>query len=210
MPKQQNKEYTVCLLGPSKIGKTTLIYRQIYNTTRSAEKYEATLQDFYSQHCVIDGVVGHFLLLDTSGLRHYPGIRRLEILTADAFILIFYSGDSKSCVFVKDIFKVIKSVRGDEAMLKIPIILLDNKHNRKESKAQNKVQVNNSADMSSFSTKIGAVLLEINLATEPEEISRIFQAICFREQRVNIDLTQDVNEVEAEEDSLIPKKCTIM
>ena len=114
-------------------------------------------------------------------------------------------------MFVKDIFKVIKAVRGDEAMLKIPIILLDNKHNRKkESKAQNKVQVSNSADMSSFSTKIGAVLLEIDLATEPEEISRIFQAICFREQRVNIDLTQDVNEVEAEEESLIPKKCTIM
>ena len=61
--------------------------------------------------------------------------------------------------------------------------------------------------MSNFSTKIGAVLLEINLVTEPEEISRIFQAICFREQRVSIDLTQDVNEVEEEDNN--SKKCVI-
>ena len=67
------------LLGSSKVGKTSITMRFLYN--KYDENYTPTIEDFHRKIYKIRGEAYRLDILDTSGNHPFPAMRRLSFIT---------------------------------------------------------------------------------------------------------------------------------
>lgn len=80
------------ILGSSKVGKTSLVSRFLYN--KFDDGYTPTIEDFHRKIYRIKGEAYRLDILDTSGNHPFPAMRRLSIITGrDCLKQIFKKND---------------------------------------------------------------------------------------------------------------------
>ena len=117
-------QYKIVVLGSSRVGKTSLIARFLYDSF--TDTYTPTLEEQSLRECQADGAAPSVLLslLDTSGRNEFPAMRELAIGSADAFLLVYSQDDEGSFDEVRRILDQILSQRRGQV---IPIVVVGNK-----------------------------------------------------------------------------------
>ncbi|CAG9539214.1 unnamed protein product [Cercopithifilaria johnstoni] len=117
----EEKRFRLVVLGPGKVGKTSIIRRYLHGTFD--EKYKETVEDLYSRDFNIRGMEVSLEILDTNF--DYPGMREIAITSANAFMLVFDVNDVSSFKQVSDIWSQIVQQRKDARTL--PTVIVGNK-----------------------------------------------------------------------------------
>lgn len=112
--------YRVVVLGAAGVGKSSIISQFLYD--RFNKGYKETIEDLHQQQYELGEYKLTLDILDTSGSREFPAMRRLAIATADSFVLVYSVTDVKSFEEVKKIREEIISQRG-----KVPMVIVGNK-----------------------------------------------------------------------------------
>uniref|UniRef100_A0A914MCZ2 GTP-binding protein Di-Ras2 n=1 Tax=Meloidogyne incognita TaxID=6306 RepID=A0A914MCZ2_MELIC len=125
----QQKDYWVALFGAGGVGKSSLVQRFIKNTFTDA--YSPTIEDTYQQviNCSDQGrlAVCTLHLVDTTGSHQFPAMQRLAIQRGNAFILVYSITSKQSLEELGPIVRTIKEIKGNEAIMEVPIVLVGNK-----------------------------------------------------------------------------------
>ncbi|KAL3981886.1 Ras family protein [Acanthocheilonema viteae] len=119
--KTEETRFRLVVLGPGKVGKTSIIRRYLHGTFD--ERYKETVEDLYSKDFNIQGMEISLEILDTNF--NYPGMRKIAIASASAFMLVFAVNDVISFKQVSDIWSQIVQQRKDARTL--PTVVVGNK-----------------------------------------------------------------------------------
>ncbi|EFO21465.2 Ras family protein [Loa loa] len=113
--------FRLVVLGPGKVGKTSIIRRYLHGAFD--EKYRETVEDLYSRNFNIQEIEISLEILDTNF--DYPGMRKIAIASANAFMLVFAVNDVASFKQMSDIWSQIVQQRKDARTL--PTVIVGNK-----------------------------------------------------------------------------------
>lgn len=81
------RKFTIVFFGDSSVGKTSLILRFLgYGFT---DEYQPTIEDFFIKHVFYKNKTCELQLIDTTGTYEFPAMRKVDILKADAFVLVY-------------------------------------------------------------------------------------------------------------------------
>ncbi|VDM64477.1 unnamed protein product [Angiostrongylus costaricensis] len=116
-----DERHRLVVLGSTKVGKTNLIRRYLYN--EFSEKYKETIEDLHSRQFRIKGAPLLLDILDTNF--NFPDMRKVSIASASAFLLVFAVDDVPSFKEMSDIWQEISARRPDLATL--PVVVVGNK-----------------------------------------------------------------------------------
>ncbi|CAL8073272.1 unnamed protein product [Calicophoron daubneyi] len=105
----------VVFLGSSKVGKTSIIERFLYN--RFEPKHIPTVEEMHSKKFVVGNNLVRLTLVDTAGSFDFPVMLRLCISKASAFVLVFANDDADSLAQAGYLLNQIKLQRKDYAPL---------------------------------------------------------------------------------------------
>jgi len=109
--------YRVVLMGAGRVGKTALLHRFLFDTF--TEKYRETVEDLHSKTFDVNGVLVRADMLDTAGELSFPAMRRLNISSANAFVLVYkLEPDLASFHEVQRIYDEIVEIRGIERTIR--------------------------------------------------------------------------------------------
>ncbi|KAK6110112.1 Ras family protein [Brugia pahangi] len=117
----EETRFRIVVLGPGKVGKTSIIRRYLHGTFD--EKYRETVEDLYSRDFNMQGKEISLEILDTNF--GYPGMRKIAIASASAFMLVFAVNDVASFKQMSDIWSQIVQQRKDARTL--PTVVVGNK-----------------------------------------------------------------------------------
>lgn len=121
----------IVLLGSGKVGKTSILKRFLFDTF--SDTYKETIEDLFSKEYDINGTHLKVDFLDTAGNIAFPAMRRLCIVNAHAFVLVYSITSEETFAEVKQLWEQIKEVR--ESYHEIPVVIvgnfLDEEHMRK-------------------------------------------------------------------------------
>ncbi|CAG7719017.1 unnamed protein product [Allacma fusca] len=99
-PKKSPKSvYKVLILGATKVGKSAIIARFMYDSFDG--KYKRTVEELHRAEFNVGGSILTLDILDTSGSHEFPAMRALNIQSSDAFILVYSVEESDSFDEVK-------------------------------------------------------------------------------------------------------------
>ncbi|KAK3091409.1 hypothetical protein FSP39_019688 [Pinctada imbricata] len=127
--------HRLVLLGSSKVGKTSIVSRFLYN--KFDDSYTPTIEDFHRKIYRIKGEPYRLDILDTSGNHPFPAMRRLSIITGDLFVLV-YSIDNRESF--EEVVRLCQQIRECKSQClkgngsNIPIVLLGNKCDKEKSR----------------------------------------------------------------------------
>lgn len=112
--------YRIVVLGGTGVGKSSIISQFLYE--RFNKGYKETIEDLHQQQYELGEYKLTLDILDTSGSREFPAMRRLAIANADSFVLVYSVTDSKS-------FDEVKKIRGEiiKQRGKVPMVIVGNK-----------------------------------------------------------------------------------
>uniref|UniRef100_A0A9J2P2S8 GTP-binding protein Rhes n=1 Tax=Ascaris lumbricoides TaxID=6252 RepID=A0A9J2P2S8_ASCLU len=130
VPNIKPQEYTLIVLGASKVGKTALVGQFLWDGFIT--EYHPTVEEF--NWIEYNNEFGNELLLqviDTSGSHDFLAMRHLYARTGDAFIVVFAADDPESFEEAK---RIVEEIR-ERNIKKAPILLLGNKSDLYESEA---------------------------------------------------------------------------
>ncbi|VDK47724.1 unnamed protein product [Anisakis simplex] len=128
VPFAKQQEYTLIVLGASKVGKSALVGQFLWDTFIS--EYRPTVEEF--NWIEYNNDAGDELLLqviDTGGSHDFLAMRHLYARTGDAFIVVFAANDPDSFEEAK---RIVEEIR-ERNMKRAPILLLGNKSDLYES-----------------------------------------------------------------------------
>ncbi|KAK7939154.1 hypothetical protein WMY93_002480 [Mugilogobius chulae] len=119
----------IVVLGAPKVGKTNLFLRFLGKDFK--ENYEPTREDFHRKLFHIGGETYRVDLLDAACEREFPAKRRLSILTADIYLLVFSLDNKESFREVCELLNEIKSAKTKflkmKTPAKVPVVVCGNK-----------------------------------------------------------------------------------
>lgn len=84
---EQRTKFTIVFFGDSCVGKTSLIQR--FLGYGFSDEYQPTIEDFYIKHVFYQKKTCELQLIDTAGTHEFPAMRRVDIVKADAFVLVY-------------------------------------------------------------------------------------------------------------------------
>ncbi|VDM22704.1 unnamed protein product [Wuchereria bancrofti] len=139
----EETRFRIVVLGPGKVGKTSIIRRYLHGTFD--EKYRETVEDLYSRDFNIQlsygssPAISFFRAIKIIMLKQgkeisleildtnfgYPGMRKIAIASASAFMLVFAVNDVASFKQMSDIWSQIVQQRKDARTL--PTVVVGNK-----------------------------------------------------------------------------------
>ncbi|MFH4976966.1 hypothetical protein AB6A40_003675 [Gnathostoma spinigerum] len=122
------ERYRLVVLGPPKVGKTSIIRQYLYK--QFSEKYKETIEDLHSRVFRIHGTPLHLDILDTSF--NFPDMRKVAISSANAFLLVFAVDDVQSFKEMSDIWSEIGERRSD--IRQVPSVVVGNKSDLNDKK----------------------------------------------------------------------------
>ncbi|XP_041861848.1 GTP-binding protein Rhes [Melanotaenia boesemani] len=121
--------HRIVVLGAPRVGKTNILRRFLGEDYE--EQYEPTVEDFYRKLFHIGGEAYQVDLLDASSERDFPAKRRLSILTADIFLLVFSLDDRESLDEVRELLNEIKAAKAkllkSNHPMRVPAVVCGNK-----------------------------------------------------------------------------------
>lgn len=128
------------ILGSSKVGKTSLVSRFLYN--KFDDGYTPTIEDFHRKIYRIKGEAYRLDILDTSGNHPFPAMRRLSIITGDLFLLVYSIDNRESfeeverlCQQIQECKTQCRTQTGERRRkFGIPIVVVGNKCDREKSR----------------------------------------------------------------------------
>ncbi|VDM57303.1 unnamed protein product [Angiostrongylus costaricensis] len=86
--------------------------------------YDATIEDSYRKHVVIDGEDCRLEILDTAGTEQFSGLRDLYVRNGQGFILVYSVNDQNSLDELHEIRNMIVRIKKD---FNIPMVVVGNK-----------------------------------------------------------------------------------
>ncbi|XP_033746234.1 GTP-binding protein Rhes-like isoform X2 [Pecten maximus] len=118
------------VLGSSKVGKTSLVARFLYN--KFDDNYTPTIEDFHRKVYRIKGEAYRLDLLDTSGNHPFPAMRRLSMITGDLFVLVYSIDNRDSFEEVSKLCKQIQECKSQcrketKRLAHVPMMIVGNK-----------------------------------------------------------------------------------
>lgn len=84
---EQRNKVTIVFFGETCVGKTSLIQR--FLGYGFSDEYHPTIEDFYIKHVFYQKKTCELQIIDTSGMHEFPAMRKVDILKADAFVLVY-------------------------------------------------------------------------------------------------------------------------
>lgn len=81
------RKFTIVFFGDSSVGKTSLILR--FLGYGFSDEYQPTIEDFFIKHVFYKNKTFELQLIDTTGTYEFPAMRKVDILKADAFVLVY-------------------------------------------------------------------------------------------------------------------------
>ncbi|VDL65315.1 unnamed protein product [Nippostrongylus brasiliensis] len=88
------------------------------------QSYDATIEDSYRKHLVLDGEDCRLEILDTAGTEQFSGMRDLYVRNGQGFILVYSVNDRESLEEIRDIRETIVRIKQDR---NVPMVLVGNK-----------------------------------------------------------------------------------
>ena len=115
--------YRILVLGPSRVGKTSIIKQFLYD--HFDEQYKPTVQEMYRVIFDVDNMGVCFNIEDTCGTftTDFPAMFDVSIAAADAVLLVFSIDDQKTFQEVTMLREKVHSARGAY----FPIVVVGNK-----------------------------------------------------------------------------------
>lgn len=113
-------EYRLAFLGGKATGKTSVINRFISDTF--THRYRPTIEDHLTHIIDHNGNMCVCLIVDTSGCRDFPAMRRLAITKGNAFLVVYSINDRRSFDEVIETVNEVKRLKSETEDVKIIII----------------------------------------------------------------------------------------
>lgn len=112
----------VVFLGAGGVGKSSVLQRFLFGTF--SEKYKETVEDLFPNEYDINSINFKVDFLDTAGNIAFPAMRRLSIVNAHGFVLVYSITNEQTFEEVKQLWEQIKEVR--ENYQEIPCVIVGN------------------------------------------------------------------------------------
>eukprot|EP01083_Nonionella_stella_P022375 61902_1 len=127
MADDDDVKYTLFVLGPGAVGKTSLTIRFLSDTFSS--EYEPTIEDFYRKTIDVDNVQSVLEIYDTAGQEEFSTMRDSYYRTGDGFLLVYNITSQLSYNDVQNTYDRLLTARraGDDDIPPPPILLAGNK-----------------------------------------------------------------------------------
>ncbi|KAE9415500.1 hypothetical protein Angca_005183 [Angiostrongylus cantonensis] len=116
------KEFKLVVCGCGGVGKSALTVQFVQGQFVSS--YDATIEDSYRKHLVIDGEDCRVEILDTAGTEQFSGLRDLYVRNGQGFILVYSVNDQDSLDELHEIRNMIVRIKKD---FNIPMVVVGNK-----------------------------------------------------------------------------------
>ncbi|XP_076073667.1 ras-related protein Rap1-like [Mytilus galloprovincialis] len=120
----------VVFLGAGDVGKSSILQRFLFDTYE--EKYTETVEDLFSKEYDIKGIHLKVDFLDTAGKFAFPAMRRLNIVNAHGFVLVYSITNEQTFEEVKQLWEQIKEMR--ENYEDIPCVIVGNHLDQEDSR----------------------------------------------------------------------------
>ncbi|CEF60761.1 Small GTPase superfamily and Ran GTPase family and Small GTPase superfamily, Rho type and Small GTPase superfamily, Rab type and Small GTP-binding protein domain and Small GTPase superfamily, Ras type and P-loop containing nucleoside triphosphate hydrolase domain-containing protein [Strongyloides ratti] len=124
----ENSSHRLVVLGSSKVGKTSIIRRYLYQ--EFTQKYRETVEDLHSRKFMIHGSELNLEILDTNF--NFPDMRKVAISSASAFMIVFSVDNVQSFKEMSDLWNEITAIRSD--ISSIPTVFVGNKSDMESKK----------------------------------------------------------------------------
>nr|CDJ90186.1 Ras domain containing protein [Haemonchus contortus] len=116
------KEYKLVVCGCGGVGKSALTVQFVQGLF--VQSYDATIEDSYRKHFVVDGEDCRLEILDTAGTEQFSGMRDLYVRNGQGFILVYSVNDRESLEELREIRDTIVRIKQD---INVPMVLVGNK-----------------------------------------------------------------------------------
>eukprot|EP00483_Globobulimina_turgida_P007315 UN07329 len=129
MVDEDDVKYTLYVLGPGAVGKTSLTIR--FLSDHFMDEYEPTIEDFYRKTIDVDGVQSVLEIYDTAGQEEFSTIQDEYYRSGDGFILVYNITSALSLNELQDTYDKLLTARiainDDEDAPAPPLLLAGNK-----------------------------------------------------------------------------------
>ncbi|KAK6052712.1 Ras family protein [Cooperia oncophora] len=105
------REYKLVVCGCGGVGKSALTVQFVQGLF--VQSYDATIEDSYRKHFVVDGEDCRLEILDTAGTEQFSGLRDLYVRNGHGFILVYSVNDRESLEELRDIRDTIVRIKQD-------------------------------------------------------------------------------------------------
>ncbi|VDI31820.1 Hypothetical predicted protein [Mytilus galloprovincialis] len=158
----------VVFLGAGGVGKSSVLQRFLFGTYN--EKYKETIEDLFAKEYDICGTHLKVDFLDTAGNIAFPAMRRLSIVNAHGFVLVYSITNEKTFEEVKQLWEQIKEAR--ENYQEIPCVIVGNHLDEENNRQVERFDALNWA----YNEDLGGGFIEVS-AKEDTGISDIFKLL---------------------------------
>ena len=158
----------VVFLGAGGVGKSSVLKRFLFGTYN--EKYKETIEDLFAKEYDICGTHLKVDFLDTAGNIAFPAMRRLSIVNAHGFVLVYSITNEKTFEEVKQLWEQIKEAR--ENYQEIPCVIVGNHLDEENNRQVERFDALNWA----YNEDLGGGFIEVS-AKEDTGISDIFKLL---------------------------------
>lgn len=158
----------VVLMGAGGVGKSSILQRFLLGTY--CEKYKETIEDLFAKEYDIHGTHLKVDFLDTAGNIAFPAMRRLSMVNAHGFVLVYSITNEHTFEEVKQLWEQIKEVR--ENYQEIPCVIVGNHLDEENNRQIERFDALNWA----YNEDLGAGFIEVS-AKEDVGITDIFKLL---------------------------------
>ncbi|XP_063447493.1 ras-related protein Rap-2a-like [Mytilus trossulus] len=158
----------VVFLGAGGVGKSSVLQRFLFGTYN--EKYKETIEDLFAKEYDICGTHLKVDFLDTAGNIAFPAMRRLSIVNAHGFVLVYSITNEKTFEEVKQLWEQIKEAR--ENYQEIPCVIVGNHLDEENNRQVERFDALNWA----YNEDLGGGFIEVS-AKDDTGISDIFKLL---------------------------------
>ncbi|XP_008263301.1 GTP-binding protein Di-Ras3 [Oryctolagus cuniculus] len=120
-------DYRIVVVGSSGVGKSAIVKRWVRGTFR--DKYMASLESTHRQGLGRNNKIGALHITDTTGTRHYPGLKHFAILRGHAFVLVYSVAKKETLDELKPFYELIRRIKGNN-LHKFPVVLVGNQNDQ--------------------------------------------------------------------------------
>ena len=177
----QNNDYRMVVFGAGGVGKSSLVGRFVCDSFR--DSYVPTVEDTYRKVISANKQVCTLQIIDTSGSHQFPAMRRLNMSSGHAFLLVYSVTSKQTMHELKPIIEELRANKGG-SIEGVPIMLVGNKT---DEEGKREVRTEIGVELAKM-WKVGFV--ETSAKTN-QNVKELFQELLQMEKKRNMSLNTD-------------------